>query len=196
MQSPEDGEQQPLLRKPVDERQSSRKSRLWGRVHDLNEFMFNNPILLATFCIQFLNYFAKHMVEVPTLRLIEQAICNHYYASRGDVRERYCKVPDIQTELAAITGLKITFDALPGLLTALFYGSIADRFGRRLVLALSVGGTLCSYLWILFICYADLNLPVKLVWVSSVFLCVGGSQRVAKSMNFTVVADSTEASQR
>lgn len=70
------------------------------------------------------------------------------------------------------------------------------RFGRRLVLALSSAGTLCSLLWILFICYADTNLPVKLVWASSIFLLVGGSQRVAKGMNFTVVADTVDKTHR
>lgn len=70
------------------------------------------------------------------------------------------------------------------------------RFGRRVVLALCCVGTSCSLLWILFICYADMNLPVKLVWLSSVFLCVGGSQRVAKGMNFTVIADTVDKSHR
>lgn len=70
------------------------------------------------------------------------------------------------------------------------------RFGRRLVLALCCAGTSCSLLWILFICYADTNLPVKLVWLSSIFLCVGGSQRVAKGMSFTIVADTVDKSHR
>ena len=92
--------------------------------------------------------------------------------------ESLCKIPAIQRDLAWLVGLKFTFDALPGLFTALYYGSIADRFGRRLVLALCCAGTLCSLLWILLICYADTGLPVKLVWASSIFLCLGGSQRV------------------
>ena len=71
-----------------------------------------------------------------------------------------------------------------------------DRLGRRVVLALVCAGTLCSLLWILFVCYADTSLPVKLVWLSSIFLCIGGSQRVAKGMNFTIVADSVDKSHR
>lgn len=161
------------------------------------------------------------MVEVPTIKLFEQAICNRYYSEQSihlraapDVDEGLCKIPPIQNELATLTGLKFTFDALPGLFTALYYGSIADRydahgqksssiayielgrFGRRLVLALCCAGTSCSLLWILFICYADTTLPVKLVWLSSVFLCVGGSQRVAKGMNFTIIADTVDKSHR
>lgn len=167
-------------------------------------FLVENPILICTFALQFCTYFAKHMVEVPTIKLFEQAICNRYYADQSvhlrltalDIDEGLCKIPPIQDELANLTGLKFTFDALPGLLTALYYGSIADRLGRRLVLALCCAGTLCSFLWILFICYADTNLPVKLVWLSSIFLCVGGSQRVAKGMNFTIIADTVDKSHR
>ena len=75
------------------------------------------------------------MVEVPTIKLFEQAICNRYYAEQSihppatlDVDEDLCKIPAIQDELAILTGLKFTFDALPGLVTALYYGSLADRY--------------------------------------------------------------------
>ena len=81
------------------------------------------------------------MVEVPTIKLFEQAICNRYYSNHStdpvhlrstpDVHEGLCKIPAIQKELATLTGLKFTFDALPGLLTALYYGSIADRYVFR-----------------------------------------------------------------
>lgn len=79
------------------------------------------------------------MVEVPTIKLFEQAICNRYYSDQSihprvtapDVDERLCKIPAIQNELASLTGLKFTFDALPGLLTALYYGSIADRYNAH-----------------------------------------------------------------
>ncbi|KAL9101837.1 MAG: hypothetical protein Q9163_002940, partial [Psora crenata] len=177
----------------------------WRLLLAWKNFVLNNPIIVGTFCLQFLNYTAKHMVEVPMIKLFEQAICNHYYDNVAgmtttlaglNVAERYCKIPAIQDELSELIGLKFTFDALPGVLTALFYGSISDRFGRRLVLALCGTGNICALLWILFVCCSGLDLPIKLVWASSIFLCIGGSQRVAKGMNFTIVADSTDVSHR
>ena len=76
------------------------------------------------------------MVEVPTIKLFEQAICNRYYSDQNiyprltasNIDEGSCKIPAIQIELATLTGLKFTFDALPALSTALYYGSIADRY--------------------------------------------------------------------
>lgn len=200
-------ERQPLLRSSSNHSSPDGfrdRATRWQWMFSFKNFLLNNPILISTFCLQFLTYFAKHMVEVPMIKLFEQAICNRYYSSHGEknllagpnVDERFCKTRAIQDELAGLMGLKFTFDALPALLTALYYGSIADRFGRRLVLALCCTGTLCSLLWILFVCYADAALPVKLVWASSIFLCLGGGQRVAKGMNFTIIADTTDVSHR
>ncbi|KAM0796574.1 major facilitator superfamily domain-containing protein [Usnea florida] len=203
-----DNERQPLL--PPLDGHAKRASRdtIWQRpvrvILDVKTFLLGNPIIVCTFCLQFCTYFAKHMVEVPTIKLFEQAICNRYYSDQNiyprlttsNIDEGSCKISAIQIELATLTGLKFTFDALPALSTALYYGSIADRLGRRLVLALCCVGTSCSLLWILFICYANTNLPVKLVWLSSLFLCVGGSQRVAKGMTFTIIADAVDKSHR
>ena len=199
------GERQPLLRsQDSDQDEPSKEHYLSQVAKSFRYFLVNNPIIVGTFCLQFLNYIAKHMIEVPMIKLFEQAICNRYYASSNhsalsagtNIPEEHCKLPAIQNELAGLTGLKFMFDALPALLTALYYGSIADRFGRRLVLALCCAGNIGALLWILFVCYSDIGIPVKLVWASSIFLCIGGSQRVAKGMNFTVVADSTDISHR
>lgn len=138
-----DNERQPLL-PPIDGHAKSPSRRtVWQwpifAILAVKTFLVENPILICTFCLQFCTYFAKHMVEVPTIKLFEQAICNRYYSHQSthlslaipDIDEGLCKVPAIQNELAALTGLKFTFDALPGLLTALYYGSIADRYGAH-----------------------------------------------------------------
>ena len=137
-----DNERQPLLPPTPKHAQSPNRDAVWQwpvrAILAIKAFLVENPILICTFALQFCTYFAKHMVEVPTIKLFEQAICNRYYADQSihlratpDVDEALCKVPAVQNELATLTGLKFTFDALPGLLTALYYGSIADRYGAR-----------------------------------------------------------------
>ena len=199
-------EHQPLLQNQASsEHANLKKSPRPFSASSLRRSILKNPILLGTFCLQFLNYVAKHMIEVPIIELFEQAICDRHYASpkhlnklsvRADVPESDCKIPAIQNELALLNGLKFTFDALPGLLTALYYGYVADRFGRRLVLALCCIGNIGALLWILFVCRSGFRLPIQLVWASSIFLVLGGSQRVAKGMVFTIIADSIEALKR
>ena len=135
-----DDERQPLL-PPLDgHAQRPIRDTIWQRsvrvILNVKKFLLGNPILICTFCLQFCTYFAKHMVEVPTIKLFEQAICNRYYSDQSmyprltasNIDEGLCKIPAIQIELATLTGLKFTFDALPGLSTALYYGSIADRY--------------------------------------------------------------------
>jgi hypothetical protein len=157
--------------------------------------------IICVFILQFLISFAKHVVEVPIVRLFETAICDRYYSSHGDaasgpVNERSCKLPPIQDQLALITGFRFGFDAFGGVVSAIYYGGLADRLGRRLVLILFCIGTLLSLVWIVMVCYLNKVLPTQLVWISSIFLLVGGGQRVAKSMLFTIIADSVDQSSR
>lgn len=93
-------------------------------------------ITLAMIFVVFYGFrFALALLDVPKVRLVERAICRRYYRSSdpldGNIPEEQCKIPIVQTELARIIGYKLTFDAIPGLLTAPFFGGIADRYGRR-----------------------------------------------------------------
>lgn len=83
-----------------------------------------------------------------------------------------------------------------GLLTAMFYGSFADKFGRKPVVFLFSTGMILSLIWIVVVCYANEVFPVETVWASSIFIFMGGGQRVLKSMLFTVVADTVDQSKR
>ena len=157
--------------------------------------------IICVFTLQFLISFAKHVVEVPIVRLFETAICDRYYSTHPDADSgrdgpRSCKLPPIQDQLALITGFRFGFDAFGGVISAIYYGGLADRLGRRLVLILFCIGTLLSLLWIVLVCYLNEVLPTQLVWISSIFLLVGGGQRVAKSMLFTIIADSVDQKSR
>jgi len=150
-------------------------------------------IIICVLCLQFLISFAKHIIEVPTIRLFEIAICNRYYRDsqaleqsifKGKhIDERKCKIPQIQNDLAFLVGWRFAFDALPGLLTALIYGRLADRIGRRIVLSLSCLGLLCSLLWMVVVCYANEVLPVKLAWASSMFVLIVSVSLLKNSIN-------------
>jgi len=154
-------------------------------------------IIICVLCLQFLISFAKHIIEVPTIRLFEIAICNRYYRNsqalepsifKGKhIDERKCKIPQIQNDLAYLVGWRFSFDALPGLLTALIYGRLADRIGRRIVLFLSCVGLLCSLIWIVVVCYANEVLPVKLVWASGIFVLIVSVSLLKDNSDLTVL---------
>ncbi|KAL8999223.1 MAG: hypothetical protein Q9169_001888 [Polycauliona sp. 2 TL-2023] len=164
----------------------------------------STPILSCTFLLYFLISFARHIIEVPVIRLFEIAACHDYYShvrgtvghGREAVNGRLCKVPAVQNELSTLTGWKFGLDAVPGLLLAIYYGSIAAKYGRKPVLLLFSTGMLLSLGWIILICWLDGRLPVRLIWLSSLFIFIGGGQRVAKAMLFTIVSDAVDASHR
>lgn len=207
-------EEEPLLRptSPSSPSVDTRESRsYWRRLLPLQNTNSTGlgreaKIVICVLCVQFLVSFAKHIIEVPTIRLFEIAICNRYYRSQqsidqiafsaANIDERRCKIPQIQNELAFLTGWRFAFDAVPSLLTALIYGRLADRIGRRAILSLACFGLLSSLVWVVVVCYANQVLPVKLVWASSVFIFVGGGQRVVKSIVFVILADILQQPQR
>lgn len=179
MSSDHGDECEPLLRSPVlsVSGHSAKSSRTcWPRFLTLpaatdNVSQQQSRIIICVFCLQFLINFSKNVVEVPLIRLFEIAICNRYFQTDA-IAENLCKAPRIQNDLAIIVGWRSFFDALPGLLSAIIYGHLADKHGRRLVLFLSCLGLLCSLVWIVFVCYTDQLLPIQLVWASSAFVLV------------------------
>ncbi|KAL8911452.1 MAG: hypothetical protein Q9171_003385 [Xanthocarpia ochracea] len=163
----------------------------------------STPILCCTFLLFFLISFARHIIEVPTIRLFELAACHQYYSGvegavghDRNIDDRICKVPDVQNELSTLTGWKFGLDAVPGVLLAIYYGSVAGKHGRKPVLLLFSTGTLLSLGWIVLICWLDGRVPIRLIWLSSLFVFIGGGHKVAKAMLFTIVSDAVDASHR
>ena len=92
-------------------------------------------------------------------------------------------------------------------MTALPLGYIADRFSRRNIMAVILGGMLAGIGWTLFIgttinlsilgtsvetdCRTGThsNLPLRLVWLTSVFYLCGGGNPAAEMMLGVIVAD-------
>jgi hypothetical protein len=65
----------------------------------------------AAFC------FSVALLEIPIIRLVEQAICNKHFRSVSGqpppLDEKACKIPEIQQRLGHLMGVKIAVDAIP-----------------------------------------------------------------------------------
>ena len=68
--------------------------------------------------------FATQLLEIPLLRLFENAICNRHYrfvtdnslvAFSNNVDEISCKISAVQDQLNDVVGWKLCFDATPGI---------------------------------------------------------------------------------
>ena len=83
------------------------------------------PPLVLPFALYLSFSFATQLLEIPLLRLFENAICNRHYRSVRDdslsashnIEEILCKIPTVQDQLSDVVGWKICFDAVPGIHT-------------------------------------------------------------------------------
>ncbi|UPK93467.1 hypothetical protein LCI18_004402 [Fusarium solani-melongenae] len=164
----------------------------------------DNAALGLPFLLYLLFRFAYFLVEVPTVRMVEHATCHQQLDGRElglvslltDFDEERCKTVPVQQQVSSIIGWKMCFDAVPGLLSILYFGSLADKYGHRLVLTLCCVGFLLALLWLLMTCYFHSIFPLSLVWLSSVFLLIGGGPLVFAAVTAALVANLADASSR
>jgi hypothetical protein len=115
---------------------------------------FLRVAIICIMCI-FLVEVGDFMQRAPLMRIMEDIICRRYYESALNagidlslpIPEKDCKGPVVQSELAMVRGWDATFSCIPGLLLAVPYGVIADKFGRKLVLTLGLLGAVLSVVW-------------------------------------------------
>lgn len=170
-----------------------------------------------------LSNLAKQQLRVRYAEDDEEGIVEINMSTLGasNKEEELCKLPEIQMELATVFGIKTALDAMPGLLTASYFGSLADRIGRRPVALLSSIGELLALLSSLGICtrwscfsfmlqdnefgfkqkrhadfiedYFQATFGIRFVWLSSLSLFAGGGIRIFLSMLFSLIADTVSS---
>ncbi|KAG5770488.1 hypothetical protein H9Q72_002653 [Fusarium xylarioides] len=131
---------------------------------------------------------AMMILTVPMVSALEHAICARHYHDNIPTSE-LCKAPAIQRELSEIRGWAASFETFSAIIVALPIGRIADHRGQRGVFMVVVAGILMSLTWTLIV-LTHPELPIKLVWASSVFLLVGGGRYAAEMLLAAMVAKS------
>lgn len=81
------------------------------------------------------------LLTVPMAQIQEGIICRGHYPDVVETPEDpRCKDEVVQSDLSMLQGWEMTFALIPGLLTAVPYGIMADRYGRKVTLSLSLLG--------------------------------------------------------
>lgn len=166
--------------------------------------------LVQRISIMALISFVGPFVDTPSSQILEAIICRSFHPDIANGFDQRCKGDDVQGELSTINGWLLTFSLLPGLLTAVPYGVLADKVGQKFVLNLSIFGhvlaqasaiLVCTYCVLLrcFSMHANLTvstdrmahiLPVRLVWFSCCFNLIGGGPTVFAATLFALIGDS------
>lgn len=110
------------------------------------------PVILINllFIVNGLGY---SITLAPQTQLFENIVCRHLYqdSNIASIQDK-CKAPAVQEVVARLSGYQALFDGIPGLFLAMPYGVLADRFGRRFVLLLSMFGLAIASAWAVFVC--------------------------------------------
>ncbi|POS79233.1 hypothetical protein DHEL01_v202356 [Diaporthe helianthi] len=165
-------------------------------------------VRLACIGLDFLTQTYDQIRIVPEIVLFEQFVCRSYHAGAGDadgglgslppgmIPHELCKNPDVQYQLARLRSWKALFDGIAVLVTAIPMGILADRVGRKKVIASSVLGPILQLCWILLVCMGGLQKRgMNMIWAGSAFLLMGNLSS-ANATIYAMAADSCPPAQR
>lgn len=150
---------------------------------DPNSRRATRVVVLVCFVIVAVD-FGYVLSIAPQTEIFESIICARLHP--GD--QKNCKTPDVQGELALLIGWQETFNQLPGVIFAVPYGLIADSYGRKPVLLLSLIGLILEEASIRLICWWNV-IPLHAIWVMPLLQVIGGGPGIATSMAYTIVSD-------
>ncbi|KAF3020670.1 hypothetical protein E8E14_013045 [Neopestalotiopsis sp. 37M] len=129
------------------------------------------------------------------MRLYESVICSEYFSQSnpsliepdGTIPEKICKATPVQEQLATLLGWQSFIDSIPAILLPIPFGYLADKYGRKWIMALGLIGFTLSYAWAEFVVAS--GLPLHYVLLSSMFYLIGGGPTTATTLLTTVVTD-------
>ncbi|KAH0598738.1 hypothetical protein MHUMG1_04042 [Metarhizium humberi] len=135
--------------------------------------------------------------STPMLEIMEGIICRSLHPDvDGTLNHPVCKGADVQSEFAQLQGWVTPFALVPGLVTAMPYGAMADKRGRRLVLCLAISGLVVAQILEIATCWFSDTIPIRLICLAGLATFVGGGPMVINAMIFTMVGDVFTAEQR
>lgn len=154
--------------------------------------LYQENVIILIFAFLFIAELGAGLWIAPSSMIMENIICRDYHPEVSDnifANNPLCKGTDVQGTLATIRGWAFTFDCIPGILGAVPYGIMSDKWGRKPVFVLSIIGIVLSFAWVCMVLYLDNIFPLWTIWFGSVFQLIGGSSSVMGAMLYTMGAD-------
>ncbi|KAK4119330.1 MFS general substrate transporter [Parathielavia appendiculata] len=134
--------------------------------------------------------------ELPSANVTMVGKIRHFAGGLILADDPACKGPDVQGYLAMLRGWANTFESIPGIVGAVPYGILSDRWGRRPLMGLSLAGIVLSYVFTYAVLYFSDVVPLWVTWFSAAFQLIGGGGAIVIAMFYTTIADVVPSDER
>ncbi|KAK6348582.1 hypothetical protein TWF718_006370 [Orbilia javanica] len=159
--------------------------------------------IITLFAFLLLSEASNFLQIAPLTVIMESIICRKYYGDtttldfgstdpagyRSWADDRRCKIEPIQSELATVRGWQQLFECLASILVAVPFGFLANKWGRKAVMALAMIGLTLARVWTLIVCWWPGIFPLRVSWLSSLCHLIGGGNLVVGSLLYTIISD-------
>ncbi|POR35467.1 COP9 signalosome complex subunit 2 [Tolypocladium paradoxum] len=140
------------------------------------------------------------IMEPPTQQIMEDIICRDRYPDHAlrvpGVEDARCKSYDVQKTLAMVRSWSISAEMVVPLVVQVPYGIVADKYGRRTVLFLSLFGYVLRTAWIMIVLFFPNVFSIWAVLYGSIAYLVGGGGQMTSAMVWTILADAVPVAER
>ncbi|KAL6910979.1 Spc98 family domain-containing protein [Trichoderma evansii] len=144
---------------------------------------------ILIFILSFLFLSSFFFQLTPLLKALTRNIC-HRVRPDLDPDSPECYFGEgVKPELVLFTRLNYVFNSLPGILSALPYGYLADQYGRKRGLYLALVGSALAQLSCIIIYFWPDVFHYRLALISPFFMFIGGGTLVFASLLFTMLSD-------
>ncbi|KAK3191038.1 hypothetical protein K4F52_002988 [Lecanicillium sp. MT-2017a] len=155
-------------------------------------------ILIVVMCFVVVTFFpcTDAVLDVGLLEILEGILCRKRHGSMPDpTTDPRCKDSAVQGEMANLLAISFTLGVLPGL-TAVTWGVVAEKYGRKPVMLLSVSAIFLNNVMNLGIYWFSDYISVYWMWLTAFINFFGGGPAVFSAMAFTMISEVVPKSQR
>lgn len=140
-------------------------------------------VFIRLYALVFLLNLGFQVLGPAQIQIFERIYCDDWYDKHptdrvtfrgGDIPESLCKIPQIQQQVSTLKGWGEFFNAAPGLVMSIPIGMLSDVYGRRLFGIATVTSLFLNELWVTAVVWFQGAVPLKTMWLSSIFTFFGG----------------------
>ncbi|KAL6233931.1 hypothetical protein BDW75DRAFT_231562 [Aspergillus navahoensis] len=123
------------------------------------------------------------MAVPPATSVLQDLLCERHYAQQGltltEINELDCKIEPVQSSLSILRGILGLLMLLPGLVLGVPYAALAERWGVKRVLLLSLVGIVLREVLFDLVLWLGREWPLQLAYLTPSAYLVGGGPAVA-----------------